>query len=117
MPRSQRLRVQDILTAAQRVRGYTAGLSEAAFLEDTKTVDAVVRNLEVIGEAAARLNDSIVEAYPSVAWRELRGIRNVLIHAYFGVDGAVLWRAVCEDVPQLIVQMTEILASLPPDSE
>lgn len=115
--RSRRLRLEDILTAALRIRSYTAGMSEETFRADLKTTDAVVRNFEVMGEAARHLDDEFVAAHTEVAWPEVRGFRNVLAHAYFGVDIGILWQTICDDVPRLIEAITPLVAAEPPDPE
>lgn len=115
--RSRRLRLEDILTAALRIQSYTAGMSEESFRADSKTTDAVVRNFEVMGEAARHLDDEFVAAHAEVAWPEVRGFRNILAHAYFGVDLAILWQTVRDDVPLLIEAITPLVAAEPLDSE
>ena len=115
--RSRRLRLEDILAAALRIQSYTAGMSAEEFQADLKTIDAVVRNFEVMGEAARHIDDEFVADHTEVAWREVRGFRNVLAHAYFGVDIAILWQTVCNDVPHLIAVVTPLAAAEPPDPE
>jgi uncharacterized protein with HEPN domain len=115
--RSRRLRLEDILTAAERIRSYTTGLSDEAFRRDLKTIDAVIRNFEVMGEAARHVDDDFAAAHPEVAWAEVRGFRNILAHAYFGVDVAILWHTVREDVPRLIGAIAPLVAAEPADSE
>ncbi len=115
--RSRRLRLEDILTAALRIQSYTAGMSAEEFLADLKTTDAVIRNFEVMGEAARHLDDEFVATHAEVAWREVRGFRNILAHAYFGVDVAILWQTVRDDVPRLIAVVTPLAAAEPPDPE
>ena len=115
--RSRRLRLEDILTAALRIQSYTVGMSAEEFQADLKTIDAVVRNFEVMGEAARHIDDAFVADHTEVAWREVRGFRNVLAHAYFGVDIAILWQTVCDDVPHLIAGVTPLAAAEPPDPE
>ena len=115
--RSRRLRLEDILTAAERIRSYTTGLSEEAFRLDVKTTDAVVRNFEVMGEAARHVDDEFAAAHPEVEWAEVRGFRNVLAHAYFGVDIAILFQTVRDDVPRLIAAITPLLLAEPADPE
>jgi len=91
MPRDDRLYVDDILEAITKIRAYIAGCDYPAFEMDTKTQDAVVRNLEIIGEAAARLSDFTRAAAPEVEWRKIIGLRNILIHGYFGVSVQIVW--------------------------
>jgi uncharacterized protein with HEPN domain len=91
MPRDYKVYLDDILLAISRIREYTAGLSSSEFAEDVKTVDAVVRNLEVIGEAAKAVPEAIRSQHPEVDWKKLVGLRNILIHEYFGVDSELIW--------------------------
>ena len=91
MPRDYEVYLEDILQAITKIRQYTAGLSPAAFAGDAKTLDAVVRNLEVIGEAAKTIPEAIRSEHPEVDWKKLVGLRNILIHEYFGVDAELIW--------------------------
>lgn len=81
----------------------------AAFLSDTRTQFAVIRALEIIGEAARHIPPAIQRIYPQVPWLDMQGMRNVLIHEYFGVDRQILWRTVQEDIPPLGVEVRKIL--------
>jgi uncharacterized protein with HEPN domain len=104
-PRDWRLRIEDILEAAGRIETYIAGLVFEQFQGDRKTVDAVVRNLEVIGEAARHLV-AIQEDLPAdIPWADIAGMRNVLIHAYFGVDLGIVWQTATVDVPALAAKL------------
>lgn len=91
MPRNPGVYVEDILEAIRRIRTYTAGLDEAAFAASPITIDAVVRNLEIIGEAAARLPEDVRSVADGVEWRRIVALRNILAHEYFGVNTAILW--------------------------
>ena len=116
-PRTRRLRLEDILEAATRIRAYTAGLSLETFRSDVKTVYAVVRNLEVIGEAARHVDDPFAATHPEVAWNQIRGFRNILAHEYFGVDVTILWQAAETDVPRLVNAVSLLLAREPADPD
>ena len=109
-PRSRRLRFEDILEAAGRIRSYAEGLSLETFSIDSKTVDAVIRNFEVIGEATRHVDDAFVAAHPEVAWAQVREFRNVLAHEYFGVDVAILWHAIETDIPKLLEAVSGFIA-------
>lgn len=109
MPRDARLHLDDILEAVARIREYTAGLDYQTFEQDKKTQDAVVRNLEVIGEAAGRLPESLHAAAPQIQWRKIIGLRNILIHEYFGVSLPVVWDVVQNKLEPLEVTCRELL--------
>lgn len=91
MPRDFRLYLDDILDAVQQIRFYVEGQDEEAFRADRKTQDAVIRNLEVIGEAAGTLPDEVRNQMPEIDWRKFKGLRNILIHEYFGINPAIVW--------------------------
>jgi uncharacterized protein with HEPN domain len=110
-PRAWRERVQDIIEAVERVLAYTNAMDFEAFTRDQKTIDAVVRNLEVIGEASLHVPGEIQERHAAIPWREMRAMRNLLSHAYFVTDSAVVWKTVREDLPVLVHHLREILDS------
>jgi uncharacterized protein with HEPN domain len=96
--RHWRLRVQDIIDCAEKVEEYTRGLDFETFAGNRMAVDAVVRNLEIMGEAARHVPPEIQARCPEVAWRLMNDMRNLLIHAYPRVDRGAVWQAVTEDV-------------------
>ena len=107
--REWRLRIEDIIEAIEKIRAYTAEMSLEAFGADSKAVDAVIRNVEIIGEASRHLPRDICARFPKIPWDEMRGIRNVLIHEYFGVDLAILWETIKRDLPPLLPHLRRIL--------
>lgn len=109
-PRRWTQRISDILGAIDRIARYTAGMTLASFVADEKTVDAVIRNLEIIGEAARHLPDDVVACYPHLPWSEMRGLCNVLIHEYFGVSLPIIWQTVTQDLPPLVPLLQRILS-------
>lgn len=86
MKRDWTLYIGDLIEALQRIETYTKGMDLEEFKKDTKTVDAVIRNLEIIGEAVKKIPERIRKSYPDIEWREMAGMRDKLIHAYFMMD-------------------------------
>lgn len=101
--------VQDIHDAISRVAEFIAGLDYGQFEKDAKTAYAVVRALEILGEAAKAIPDPVRSRYPSVPWRQMVGMRDKLIHQYFGVNLEVVWKTATEDLPDLLPRITQIL--------
>lgn len=91
MPRDYSVYLEDILGAISKIRRYTSGLSRDAFAADEKTLDAVIRNLEVIGEAVKQLPPDLRTREPGTDWQKIAGLRDLLIHQYFGIDVDILW--------------------------
>lgn len=112
--RDLKLRVEDILEAISKIERYTANMSFEDFLADDKSSDAVVRNLEIIGEAARNIPEDICLRFPSVPWDKMRGMRNMLAHEYFGVSLQIIWQTVKDDLPPLVTPLQEILNSNQP---
>jgi uncharacterized protein with HEPN domain len=103
--RDWRLYWDDIVTSCDRVQKYTQGFDWAAFESDQKTIDAVVRNLEIIGEAAKNLPLEARDLCPEIEWRKISGLRDIVAHAYFGIDKALIWDVVQVKVPELLNAM------------
>jgi len=110
LPRRQwDIRIDDIIAATEKVLRYTEGMDKSAFVADERTVDAVVRNLIVIGEAARHVPDDVVAANPQIPWARMRGMRNLVVHEYFGVDVDVLWDTVTGNLPALLPLLQDLL--------
>jgi uncharacterized protein with HEPN domain len=90
--REPKLLLQDILDSAQKIIAYTENITYEEFTADSKTIDAVVRNYEIIGEAANRLPEDIKEAMDKIDWFRIRGFRNRIVHQYFGIDYEIIWQ-------------------------
>ena len=107
--RDWRFRVRDILAAVRAIARYTEGMTFEEFAADALTSDAVVRNLMTIGESTRWIPEPIKDAHREVPWRTLRGVRNVVVHEYFGVDSEILWETVRSDLPPLAPKLEAIL--------
>lgn len=105
MQRNYDLYLEDILTAARKIVEFTNGLSYLQFRDDAKTFDAVVRNLEIIGEAAKKIPDDLRKERSNIEWKKIAGLRDILIHEYFGIDAELVWDVVQNKVPELIVNL------------
>jgi uncharacterized protein with HEPN domain len=103
--------LNDIREAIQRILTYTAGLTYQQFTEDIKTQDAVVRNLEIIGEAAKNLSANLRKSHPGVPWKDLMGMRDKMIHHYFGINYEIVWTIAKEELAGLLPRLEEILAN------
>lgn len=107
--RSPRLYIEDVRDAIGKIEKYTKDLGFDDFAKDTKTIDAVVRNLSIIGEAVKNLPKEIKIKYPQVPWKKISGARDKVIHAYFAIDEDILWKTVKEDLPPFKKQIAKIL--------
>jgi uncharacterized protein with HEPN domain len=110
-PREWRLRIEDILDAAARAQRYVAGMELEAFVADDRTLDAVSRCFGIIGEAAAHVPQEVIAAHPEIPWAEMRAMRNIVVHEYFGVTNETLWKTVREDLPQIMEPFRKLLAN------
>jgi len=89
--RNPQLLIEDILDSSNKILQYSTGMTYEEFIADSKTVDAVIRNFEIIGEAANRLPDDFKEIHPSIDWHKIRGFRNRIVHDYMGIDYTIVW--------------------------
>lgn len=102
------LYVDDIRIAIGKIIDYTKDVSYKEFSQDAKTIDAVVRNLEIIGEAVKRFPSEIHLQYPQVPWKKIGAMRDKVIHEYFGIDVEIIWQTVKEDIPELNRQIDKV---------
>jgi uncharacterized protein with HEPN domain len=100
--RDWKSRISDIVEAIDKVLAYTEGMRVEQFVQDRKTIDAVIRNFIIIGEAASRLPEDVMATHPDVPWREMRDMRNLVIHEYFGVDNLIVWETIQNNLPPLL---------------
>lgn len=101
MARNIKLYLDDILLAIKKIEKYIKGKTFVKFQFDEKTIDAVIRNIEIIGEAANNIPLEIKKKNSGIPWKEMIGMRNKVIHEYFGVDKEVLWQTAKENLPNL----------------
>ena len=101
MSRDPVLYLEDMLEACDKLARYVEGIGREQLFEDEMRMDAVVRNIELIGEAAAQLPEEIRDRIAGVPWREMIGMRNILVHAYFGIDPNIVWTVATEKAPEL----------------
>lgn len=116
MPRDPRVYLEDILEAIRRINSYTEGLDFVAFAKNPMAVDAVVRNLEVLGEAAGRIPEEIRAAVPGIEWRKIIALRNVLAHEYFGIHTKIVWDVIVEKLEPLEAACRKILKGIGPSA-
>jgi uncharacterized protein with HEPN domain len=106
--RNSKLLVEDILESAQKILDYTEELSFNEFINDSKTIDAVIRNFEIIGEAGNMLPEDFKDIYSSIDWHRIRGFRNRIVHHYFGIDYSIVWQIKRAFLPELILQLKRL---------
>lgn len=107
--RDSNLLVVDILESANKILAYTEGFSFQKFITDSKTVDAVIRNFEIIGEAANRLPEDFKELHSSIDWHRIKGFRNRIVHDYMGIDYEIVWEIKKSFLPKLISDLKAML--------
>ena len=111
MNERDRLRLRHIVDAAERIAGYLSGVDRDTFLVNRMLQDAVIRNLEIVGEACVNLSAEIREAHAGVPWLKASGIRNRLVHGYFDVDLGVVWQTAKDSIPTFADQVRKILSA------
>ena len=104
--------IQDILEAIVEVEDFTKGMKFEDFLGDKKTVNAVVRSLEIIGEATKKIPNSMREKYSEIPWKWMTGMRDKLIHEYFGIDLEIVWEVINNELPPIKPLIREILENI-----
>jgi uncharacterized protein with HEPN domain len=108
--RDWRLYADDIIEACAKVRRFVAGMTYDTFAADERTRDAVIRNLEIIGEAAGNLPEEVTARAPQIPWRLICDMRNVLAHAYFGVSMKIVWDTATTQIDELEKAVRSLLA-------
>ena len=110
--RSLGLLVEDIWESIEKIERYTEGVTRENFQNDEKTTDAVVRNLEIIGEAAGRLPKDYTDRHSEIEWVKIIGLRNRIVHEYFGVDLQIIWQILQKDLPVFKTSLKDIRSEL-----
>jgi uncharacterized protein with HEPN domain len=110
--RDYRLYLEDILQAVKQIERYTKGISAKKLRQNKLVIDAVTRNLEIIGEAAKHIPAAIKKKYPDVEWKKIAGLRNILAHEYFGVDKDVLLDIIANKIPELKKEILGIIKQI-----
>ena len=105
------LLLDDMLQSAHKIRRYTQGFDINSFMSDDKTKDAVVRNFEIIGEAANRIDPDFQELNPEIDWKRIRGFRNRIVHEYFGIDYEIVWEIIEEYIDELTDWLVTVIES------
>ena len=108
-PRNWKIRIADILDCIVKIQRYTNGYTFDDFQDDDKTIDSVLRNLEIIGEAARHVPAEIRARHSDLPWVEMLTMRNIVIHEYHGVNLRIIWQTVKEDLPPLLPRLKRIL--------
>ncbi|MDR3132972.1 MAG: DUF86 domain-containing protein [Prevotellaceae bacterium] len=101
--------LNDIIESGEKILHYVQGLSYEQFLDDDKTIDAVIRNFEIIGEAANRLPDGFKESHQEIDWYRIRGFRNRIVHHYFGIDYSILWQIKETFLPEMLSAIKQFI--------
>lgn len=109
MSRNYRIYLQDILDAIQKVETYTTGVSFEIFVSESMRLDAVLRNLQIIGEAAKKIPPEIRQKYPDVSWRQIASFRDILVHEYFRVNLEVVWNIIFNYLPEMRIEIANVL--------
>lgn len=110
--REPELYLRDIKEAIEKIKKYTKDINFEQFSTDDEKIDAVVRNLEIIGEAVKHIPKNIKQKHKSINWEDIVGMRNIITHEYFGVDLEIIWKTITEKLPKLKNKTEEILNEL-----
>lgn len=109
--REPELYFQDIIVSIKKIESYLEGRTYEKFVNDGMAMDAVVRNIEIVGEAANNISEETKRSHPEIPWGKITGMRNKIIHEYFGIDMEILWQTIQEDLRELRQQVEAIVKS------
>lgn len=104
--------IQDILDSIQDIENFIQGMNYEEFRDDRKTINAVIRSIEIIGEASKKIPKSLRDSQPEIPWKKMAGMRDKLTHAYFGIDLEIIWKVVSEEIKQIKPGILKIKDSL-----
>lgn len=116
-PRKWRFRLEDMVGSATKIIGYVDGIGFQDFVRDEKTFDAVIRQLTILGEAASHVPEKIIDSAPEIPWFEIRGMRNIVVHEYFGINMKVVWVTAKKNIPELLPMLERLLQHLQKDGK
>jgi uncharacterized protein with HEPN domain len=111
--RDYKIYLKDILAAVESIESFVQGMSFEEFRADDRTASAVIRKFEIIGEATKQIPDSVRRRYPDIPWRDMAGMRDRLIHFYFGLDYQLVWAAIKQRLPHLKEELLKVQSDLP----
>ena len=112
MKREYKLFLEDIIKSCEYIQEFVEGIDFDQFLNDEKTSSAVIQKFGIIGEAVKNIPEFIKQKYPDIAWKDMAGMRDRLIHGYFGVDYVLVWDTIESDIPEIITSISQILDEL-----
>jgi uncharacterized protein with HEPN domain len=112
MKRNYKMFIEDIIGSIEKIEKYIGDLEYADFEKDSLVIDAVVRNLEIIGEAAKNVPEDVRLAHPEISWNRMIGLRNITIHEYFGVDLGIVWEIITKNLPETKELIVDLLKGL-----
>ncbi len=112
MSREYKLYIDDILRSIEKIENYTKNMSYEDFIKSDMSIDAVIRNLEIIGEASKKIPIDIKKRYSEVEWSKITGLRDILIHEYFGVNSKILWDVIANKIPKLKISIKKMSEEL-----
>ncbi|MEW5759770.1 MAG: DUF86 domain-containing protein [Candidatus Thermoplasmatota archaeon] len=112
MKRNYRLFIEDMLDCIEKIEQFVDGMSFEDFVQDDKTSSAVIRKLEIIGEATKNISKDIRQKYKQIPWSDMARIRDKTIHAYFGINYQIIWKVIKERLPEIKMVISKILKEL-----
>lgn len=110
--RNHKLFIQDILNAMEAIEKFVKGMDFKEFLKDDKTISAVIRKFEIVGEATKNITDFIKDKYPEIPWKDMAGMSDRLIHGYFGIDFKIVWDTITKEIPGVKSKLQQVLVKM-----